>query len=181
MQEITISYMSLRDLKEVCDIERSVFPDPWSYHMFEDELRLPELYNLLAVRLHGELVAYGGILTIHDESHITNLAVKPIFQSKGIGKILLKELIKLAIAKDTKNLSLEVRTDNVIAQKLYKKFNFSTIAIRKHYYGYDEDALIMSIENINESSYIKAIESANGSTSFKVTSYVKDRNKDLGS
>lgn len=159
MQEITINYMQTSDLNEVCDIERSVFPDPWSYHMFEEELRLPDLYNLLTVRVDGELAAYGGILIIHDECHVTNLAVKPEYQSKGMGTILLSQLIKIAISREAKNLSLEVRTDNEIAQKLYGKFSFSTIGIRKHYYGYEEDALIMSAENIDDPTYLEKINS----------------------
>ena len=106
MQEIVISFMNPIDLKNVCEIEESVFSDPWSQRMFQEELRLPYLYTLVVAKIDEQLVAYGGLLNIHDEAHITNLGVHLDFQSKGVGSLLLRELIKIAIAKGVSFLSL---------------------------------------------------------------------------
>lgn len=173
MQEITISEMHLGDLNQVCDIERAVFVDPWSFHMFEEELALPDMYDLITLRADGDLIGYGGLLNIQDESHITNLAIKKEYHSQGFGTILLTELIKLAARNNSKNMSLEVKKDNVAAQNLYKKFDFQKIALRKHYYGYEDHAYIMSTENINDEAYLQKIEHlANEKINFDVKSYV---------
>ena len=173
MQKITVTYMTPRDLREVCEIERSVFPDPWSYNMFEEELSLPEMYTLVTVRLEGKVVGYGGLLAVESEGHITNLAVSPDHHSKRIGRIILGELIKLANLKSVRNLSLEVRTDNIIAQKLYREFDFSSIGLRRHYYGYGENALIMSAEDIGDKDYLKRMRDHLEATPYKVQSYVE--------
>ncbi|RJQ32141.1 MAG: ribosomal-protein-alanine N-acetyltransferase [Actinobacteria bacterium] len=157
MEELFIGQMKKSDLLDVCAIEREVFPDPWSLNMFEEEINLPEMYSLITFSYQGHLVAYGGLLNIREEGHITNLAVDPLFHGQGIGKSLVYVLIKMAQAKGIKNISLEVRTTNEIAQSLYNKFGFRTVARRKNYYGYEEDALVMSVDNIANKQYQQLI------------------------
>lgn len=69
------------------------------------------------------------------------IVVEPIYRRKNIGFTLVKYLI------DNYNfdkIMLEVRCDNVSAIKLYKKFNFKIINIRKKYYG-NTDAYVMEL------------------------------------
>ena len=51
---------------------------------------------------------------------------------------LIKHCEKLNINK----LFLEVSQRNVIAEKFYSRFNFSTVGIRKNYYKNGSDALL---------------------------------------
>lgn len=70
---------------------------------------------------------------------LLNIIVKPEFQNQGIGSILLKYIID---NKQDKKIMLEVRSKNINAIKLYQKYNFKIINIRKNYYK-DDDAIIM--------------------------------------
>lgn len=70
---------------------------------------------------------------------LLNLIVKPEFQNQGIGSILLKYIID---NKEDKKIMLEVRSKNINAIKLYQKYDFKIINIRKNYYK-DDDAIIM--------------------------------------
>lgn len=70
---------------------------------------------------------------------LLNIIVKPEFQNQGIGSILLKYIID---NKQDKKIMLEVRSKNINAIKLYQKYDFKIINIRKNYYK-DDDAIIM--------------------------------------
>lgn len=70
---------------------------------------------------------------------LLNIIVKPEYQNQGIGSVLLKYIIN---NKQDKKIMLEVRSKNINAIKLYQKYNFKIINIRKNYYK-DDDAIIM--------------------------------------
>jgi len=61
---------------------------------------------------------------------IIYIVVDKIYRHKGIGSILMNEVIK----KECERIMLEVNVSNTNAIKLYKKFNFKIINIRKNYY-----------------------------------------------
>lgn len=70
---------------------------------------------------------------------LLNIIVKPEYQNQGIGSALLKYIID---NKQDKKIMLEVRSKNINAIKLYQKYDFKIINIRKNYYK-DDDAIIM--------------------------------------
>ncbi len=70
---------------------------------------------------------------------LLNIIVKPEYQNQGIGSVLLKYIID---NKQSKKIMLEVRSKNINAIKLYQKYDFKIINIRKNYYK-DDDAIIM--------------------------------------
>lgn len=70
---------------------------------------------------------------------LLNIIVKPEYQNQGIGSVLLKYIID---NKQEKKIMLEVRSKNINAIKLYQKYDFKIINIRKNYYK-DDDAIIM--------------------------------------
>lgn len=70
---------------------------------------------------------------------LLNIIVKPEYRNQGIGSVLLKYIID---NKEDKKIMLEVRSKNINAIKLYQKYDFKIINIRKNYYK-DDDAIIM--------------------------------------
>ena len=70
---------------------------------------------------------------------LLNIIVKPEYQNQGIGSVLLKYIID---NKQDKKIMLEVRSKNINAIRLYQKYDFKIINIRKNYYK-DDDAIIM--------------------------------------
>ncbi len=167
-----IKFMQKDDLEAVVQIERSVFPDPWSYSMFSEQLDLPQIYSLVIAKIENSVVGYSGFLRIRDEGHITNLAIKPEEQSQGIGKSLVYFMFLLAQKSVVKSISLEVRTTNIKAQKLYSMFGFKSVTMRKNYYGYEDDALIMAIEDIGEPDFQKRLDEIRESLSYRLEDYV---------
>ena len=59
-----------------------------------------------------------------DELQITYIAVHPKHQSQGLGKLLLKDLIKRSKSLQTKHIHLEVKETNKTADTFYKTMGF---------------------------------------------------------
>jgi ribosomal-protein-alanine N-acetyltransferase len=129
------------DLAEVLALERSVFPHPWTEGILRDELAARGRIYLVAEE-DGRIVGYGGMMLVVDEAHIINLAVARERRGDGIATRLVLDLIERALDAGAEHLTLEVRLSNDPARRLYSRFGFAPVGIRKDYYV-DEDALIM--------------------------------------
>ena len=73
-----------------------------------------------------------------------NIVVKKDFRNIGIGALLLDYMIYYSKNIDLKTITLEVNEINIPAIKLYEKFDFEKLGIRKKYYNGENDAIIMS-------------------------------------
>ncbi len=136
--------MGLKDLFEVVAIERQSYHKPWSFFLFLNELKDNEYADYVVLKNDNCVIGYGGMWNFYQYSHITNIAVAPIFRQKGNGTIILKALLEKARVKGVKRITLEVRTTNQAALQMYKKMGFNPVGIKKNYYE-DEDALLMSL------------------------------------
>ncbi len=103
---------------------------------------------------HDVLVGYVGLWFMLDEAHITAIASRSTHRGKGIGELLLIASIELALLEGSKIVTLEARVSNTVAHNLYKKYGFTITGRRKQYYSdNNEDAFIMSTEDITTSVY----------------------------
>lgn len=152
LEKIEITPMVIADLDEVYEIEKISFSMPWTKQMWMDEMIKSQIANHLVARLDGKILGYAGFWLIIDEAEIVNIAVHPEYRRKGIGNLLLKELLNLAKTKEAKLVTLEVRETNESAKNLYSKSGFQLIAIRKKFYkDTNEDALVYWLNPIEKS------------------------------
>ncbi len=137
---IQINRMNESHVKQVAELEQRIFSDPWSEKSVESELS-NEL-SLWLVAQDGDTVAgYIGSQTVLGEADMLNLAVKPEYRRKGLGRRLVESLIH---ELDAHCLTLEVRVSNEAAQLLYGSMGFVQVGRRKNYYEKPkEDALIL--------------------------------------
>jgi len=146
--------MKRRHLRGVMAIERQVYPRPWSPNLFLSEMAETGNRCYLVARIDRDVVGYGGLICYGDEAHVTNIAVDPLQQRNKIGTRLLHDLIVNAIDLGAEALSLEVRVSNWGAQRMYGRFGFRPVGVRKNYYQeINEDALIMWLDGIRSSEY----------------------------
>ncbi|WP_274649106.1 ribosomal protein S18-alanine N-acetyltransferase [Paenibacillus humicola] len=139
--------MTLADIPRVLDIEREAFTSPWSGEAFVNELTNNHFARYMVMDLDGDIIGYGGMWTIMDEAHVTNIAVRSDYRGRGLGEKLLTELQRTAVFFGSARMTLEVRVSNEIAQRLYRKLGFEPSGIRPGYYSDNqEDALIMWAE-----------------------------------
>jgi len=142
--DFKIDKMSLEDLISIKDILTTEFDDFWNYEILKSELESNNSYFFVAKNISGEIVGFAGIKIILDEADIMNIVVKKDFRNNGIGALLLDYLISYSKSIDLKTITLEVNEINIPAIKLYEKFNFEKLGIRKKYYNGKNDAIIMS-------------------------------------
>ena len=140
---ITIVRMQEEDAAEVAAIERTLFSQPWSEDGFKRSLSSPYTIYLLA-RMDGVIAGYAGLLRTFDEADITNIAVRSKMQGKGIGEMLLRSLMEQGRREGIVRFTLEVRSSNERAVRLYEKCGFASVGLRKNFYSFPtEDANIM--------------------------------------
>ena len=141
---IKIDRMNLDDLKSIKDILSLEFDDFWNYNILKDELESKNSKYIVVkdIESNDEIVGFAGIKIFIDEADIMNIVVKKSYRNKGIGSLLLENLLLLCNKSNLKSLSLEVNEKNIPAINLYKKFGFKNISIRKNYYK-DENGIIM--------------------------------------
>lgn len=144
MEELIIRKAEEKDVKDIAELEKVCFSDPWS----EDSVRYDVVDNKLAFYIVAEIdskvVGYVGIWNIVDEGHITNVAVSPDYRRMHIASAMIEVLIDVTGEAGVERHTLEVRASNDAAIKLYEKYGFQREGIRKGYYQDNgEDALIM--------------------------------------
>ena len=140
--ELEIRQLAYADLPQVIAIERRAFPTPWSLAMFVLELSKPSGICLAALE-DGEIVAYLVCSRYDTVWHLMNVAVEPCRQRHGIASTLLDRLFEQA-DRPSEQYTLEVRTSNEAAIRLYERFGFRAAGRRRAYYHDNrEDALIM--------------------------------------
>ena len=94
--------------------------------------------------LEDNIVGYFGIDILPDFIDILTIVVKEEFKRKHIASFFLEEIFEIAKENNIQKILLEVRKSNIPAQKLYNKFGFKQISIRKNYYNNpNEDAIIL--------------------------------------
>lgn len=145
MDNIEIYRMTISDLSEIEDVLLSDFDDFWSVNILKGELSNPNSKYIIA-KINNQIVGFGGIWKAVDDVHITNIVTAKKFRRQKIGSTMLSHLIKLATHdKDISSITLEVNATNIPAQKLYEKFGFKVVGLRKKYYNNKDDAIIMTL------------------------------------
>jgi ribosomal-protein-alanine N-acetyltransferase len=145
---ITLRPMRWWDVEPVMEIERDLFGDEcWSVAMFWSELSEPDTRHYLVATDDsdgGRILGYAGLCAYPEESFVQTLAVARRHQGRGLGGRLLAALIDEARRRGEPLVGLEVRADNEVAQRLYGRFGFEQVGVRKGYYQpSNTDAVLM--------------------------------------
>lgn len=141
------------DIDGIFDVETKCFISPWHFESLQYDV-CDNSNSLYMIAIEQEtIIGFCGVHIVLDECHINNVAVLPQYRRKGVAKALIELLIS-STEKLIKMYWLEVRQSNIAAKKLYEKFGFEPITIRKKYYtDTNEDALIMCL-NLSENEEI---------------------------
>ncbi|MDE6025068.1 MAG: GNAT family N-acetyltransferase [Lachnospiraceae bacterium] len=158
-------------IEYVSQLERECFSDGWSTDSIRSSLN--QSCNLLIVAymdettgIGDELVMQGGADAVSRLEHMWEAISSPIFMGYVIANMTDEESELLRIAVDCKKRRmktasrlmkkyekyvnkktyfLEVRAQNNPARRLYEKFGYKEIGVRKNYYANPvEDAVIYS-------------------------------------
>ena len=144
LDEIKIEKLTSKYIDSVTLLEKESFSEPWSRESLTFELENINA-NFFFATFREAVLGYIGSHCYSGECYISNIAVFKSFQNQKIGSLLLKYFIDFMKNK-CDFISLEVRKSNLPAIKLYEKFGFKKVAIRKDFYKKpSEDALIYTL------------------------------------
>jgi len=139
-------------LNECIDIDQKSLKGLWSKPQWERELTDPKRICLGILELETKkLLGLCSSWLVIDELHITFIAVHPIHQRKGLGRLLISDLIKRSKSLQTNRIYLEVKNHNETAKAFYKSMGFKTVGYRSNFYKDGSDALLLNKETNNKS------------------------------
>ena len=156
---LTTETMRRRHLRKVLEIEEQLYPRPWTNHTFVSELsqmRAGNRYYLVAY-VGDTMVGYAGLMFAADDAHVTNIAVNPAWQGRGVATEMMLDLVLLAHDRGCVAMTLEVRHTNVVAQNLYRRFGFVPAGVRKRYYENTDDAIVMWAHGVDTAEFMERI------------------------
>ena len=173
-QQLSIELMREADVSTVQEIERDIFSTPWPRNAYYRELASRSSAHYVVLRqespfeapppfrspeLDSSVIGYGGMWRMYDEAHVTTIGVRLDLQHRGYGRILFAGLVQAAYDMGAKWITLEVRTTNENAMRMYEAFGFKVIGRRKGYYTDNgEDAIVMWSDSILSPRFRKAYE-----------------------
>ena len=133
------------DLDGVLAVEEESFTNPWTREMYAWELQNREVCHIFVVRTPDHRVAgFCAFWLVVDEIHINNLAIRPALRGQGIGTHLIQRVFEEAKRLGARRATLEVRSSNEAARRLYERLGFYVAGRRQNYYTHPvEDALIL--------------------------------------
>lgn len=99
----------------------------------------------IAYYIDNKIVGYLVYENLYDRVEIDYIYVVNEYRNKKIGSFMMEYLINLCKKEKLYNITLEVSINNIYAIKLYEKYGFKTITIRKGYYK-GIDALLMEVK-----------------------------------
>ncbi len=145
---VTLRPLRWWDLPAVLALEADLFPqDAWSPGMFWSELADPWLRRYVVAEDDGAVVGYAGLAVVGDQADVQTIAVARSHWARGVGTVLLADLLAEAERRGCERVLLEVRVDNDRAQRLYHRFGFVGIGVRRGYYQpANVDALVMRLD-----------------------------------
>jgi len=146
---VTLREMRWWDIDGVMQLERDLFGnESWTVAMFWSELAETDTRYYLVAADGDRIIGYAGLCAYPDESFVQTIAVARDRQGNGVGAQLLAELIDEARRRDEPMVGLEVRADNLGAQRMYERFGFEHVGVRKGYYQPSNTDAVLMVLNL---------------------------------
>ena len=117
------------------ELLESSFPKYFKDESIIEKIKNNPYTNYYLVTKTGICLAFINYDLIYERAELSQIEVLKEYQRQGIASKLLEFFIEDCKNKQIKNITLEVKIDNVKAINLYKKYGFKQVAIRKKYYN----------------------------------------------
>ena len=136
-------FAEVKDIDSLFELEKKTFISPWTYSQFEYEIKDNSFSKLLLIVNEDELIGYIDYWIIFDQATINKICIKDEYRRRGLAQKLLDICFKEVRENECMVITLEVRTSNEKAIKLYQKNGFDIVLTKPQYYSDGEDAYYM--------------------------------------
>ena len=142
--------MTLSDLNKIYKIEKKIFKsDSFSRKFLQNLIISNSLFLKLVISKNLEDII-GYVILIKDDEHrfnLINFIIRKKYQNKGYGSLLMQKTLNIVNNHiEINKIILNVKTTNLKAIKLYKKFGFEIIERIEDYYRHNESAYLMELK-----------------------------------
>jgi ribosomal-protein-alanine N-acetyltransferase len=154
--DITIRPAQHNDLSDLSDIHSAGFQHGWSDGDLGKMLDSESYDTFVAhpIKSKGSKpFGFVFVRSVQDEAEIITIATSPKARRKGIGRQLMRAVVRKLEYDRKKKLFLEVDEENTAAVKLYQSLGFIKVGERQGYYmnkasqdGKKSTALVMQLE-----------------------------------
>lgn len=137
---------TLLDLKHIISLEeewKNEYPC-WGKGGFLKEFEKENSATFIAL-IDDAVVGFINIWFFVDLVEVNSLIVSKKFLRKGIASKLINHVFLFSKERGIKRIILEVNEKNKPAISLYEKLGFSVYNIRKKYYDFNYDAIMMEV------------------------------------
>jgi ribosomal-protein-alanine acetyltransferase len=144
--EPTLVEMGHGDLNDCWRLDQRCFSDGEAYDRETIRYLLSHSQSVCykAVSPAEEMLAFViGMIEPDDAGHVVALGVAPAHRRHGLGRKLMHEVEQGFLHRGIKNVRLEVRTTNEIAQKLYLGLGYRIVRRMPRYYTSGDDGYLM--------------------------------------
>jgi ribosomal-protein-alanine N-acetyltransferase len=143
---VTLERMRWWHIDTVLALEAELFPEQsWTARTFWSELGQLDTRWYVVALCGADVVGYAGLCDYPDEAWVQTMAVASAMQGRGVGTQLVTALLDEATRRGQRVVSLEVRADNAVAQRLYERHGFVRTGLRRGYYQPSgTDAVLMT-------------------------------------
>jgi len=140
---------SLAHCEVLAELHAQGFDAPWTVKAFTSALSSPGVFTLIAVKGEDEPLGFVLVRVGGGEAEIQTLVTGKAARRSGVAKALMDAVLFKIRSAEVDKIFLEVATDNLAAQNLYRGLGFAKVGRRKAYYdrgtGGRVDALVMSL------------------------------------
>jgi len=144
LDDVVLRSMRPADVARVAELEAASFSTPWRASTFATLLERPGAELLVLDQAEAGVIGYAVLWCILDQGELANIAVDRAWQGRGLGSRLLTHTLDAARERGVETVYLEVRESNEAALRMYGRFGFSQVAVRRDYYERPrEDARVM--------------------------------------
>lgn len=145
--EITFDDFRQEYIDKIYEIEKESIDVAWTKEQLIGLIGNPDVVARVGL-IDGEVVCSYSFNIIIDEGDVNNLSVDKSWRGRGIGNLLIEDMILSAKCKNLQNITLEVNENNAVAINLYNKYGFKVEGKRPKFYNGKDAALVMWKRNL---------------------------------
>lgn len=139
-RDVDISVANETDAKEITAIDNLIFEDKWSADAYSRECKNNKIF---VAKLLDKIIGFIDLEIVADEMNIVKVGVLPDYRRNRVAIQLINHALEYAKQNNIASVGLEVSSNNIPAQNLYKKMGFESTRVRKQYYKDHSDGIEM--------------------------------------
>jgi ribosomal protein S18 acetylase RimI-like enzyme len=116
--------MEPADLKQVQLLDNLAFEPIWSFSECAIQHAFLQSEHASVAENGDQIIGYELSTVNHFSAHLARLAVHPSYQGKGIGSLLVSEMVNHFIQNGKPQITVNTQDDNSSSLALYQKMNF---------------------------------------------------------